>query len=244
MTTNSRSIDRWCVRRAAGLLLVLTTAACAAHSPVAARAECSRPDAQLQEWVHALEAQQAMGCPDVGRSRARSCAELRRDVERLALLCPGHGPTKMVNAVLAYDAGETAKAQQFLDDLFERPHSDPDAAMLRARIAIDEGNVRFAQRFTEEQLRLAPNHSGLRELHAATLFLSGQHERAQAELVVAKKLGAPAWRVAYHLGLIEEALGQRDLARQRYAEALQDRPDFAAARARLDALGGPPPPTR
>ena len=241
MTTNSRSIDRWCVRRAAGLLLVLTTAACAAHSPVAARAECSRPDAQLQEWVHALEAQQAMGCPDVGRSRARSCAELRRNVERLALLCPGHGPTKMVNAVLAYDAGETAKAQQFLDDLFERPHSDPDAAMLRARIAIDEGNVRFAQRFTEEQIRLAPDHAGLRELHAAALFLRRDFLGAQRDLVSARNLGAPDWRVAYHLGLIEEALGQPELARQRYVEALQTRPDWPAARARLAALGGAPP---
>jgi tetratricopeptide (TPR) repeat protein len=220
--------------------MVLGANACATHYR-ASYLECTFPDAQLARWVESLEAQQAAGCPDSPGAGATSCAGLRRNIERQAMLCPAHAPTKLVNAVLAYDAGETAKAQGFLDAIFERPHSDPDAAALRARIAVDEGNVRFAQRFTEEQLRLAPDHAGLREIHAATLFLVGEHERAQRELVVAKMLGAPPWRVAYHLGLIEEALGQAELARQRYAEALQGNPGFTAARARLNALGGPPP---
>ena len=217
------------------LCAALTGGACATRS-AAARGDCGLPDVQLARWLTALEAEQALGCPDAPGAGATSCAGLRRSIERQALLCTNHAPTKMVNAVLAYDAGETAKAQQFLDEIFERPHSDPDAAMLRARIAIDDGNLRFAQRFVEEQVRLAPDHAGLREIHAATLFLSGEHLRAQHELVAAKGLGAPAWRVAYHLGLVEEALGQPDLARQQYTEALQGKPDFAAARGRLNAL--------
>jgi tetratricopeptide (TPR) repeat protein len=220
-------------------LVAVAFGACATRYRVSG-SECSRPDAQLTRWVQELDAQQALGCPDAPGSGATSCAGLRLSIERQSMLCPAHGPTKMVSAVLAYDAGETAKAQQFLDAIFERPHSDPDAAILRARIAIDDGNLRFAQRFVMEQIRLAPDHAGLREMHAGTLFLSHELEAAQHELVAAKNLGAPAWRVAYHLGLIEESLAQPELARQRYAEALQGNPDFAPARSRLNALGGPP----
>jgi hypothetical protein len=53
---------------------------------------------------------------------------------------------------------------------------------------------------------------------------------------MAGMLGAPRWRIAYHLGLIEEASGRGDEASRLYAEALQGNPGWAPADSRLKAL--------
>ncbi|MGC4085263.1 MAG: hypothetical protein QM736_24870, partial [Vicinamibacterales bacterium] len=48
--------------------------------------------------------------------------------------------------MLAYDEGDAVRAQQYLDRLLARPEPAPDVAVLRARLAIDEGNLPFARR--------------------------------------------------------------------------------------------------
>ena len=53
---------------------------------------------------------------------------------------------------------------------------------------------------------------------------------------MAQALGAPAWRIAYHLGLIEEAAGNRAEAMREYMEAVSGNPQFQPAAARLKAL--------
>ena len=165
---------------------------------------------------------------------APECDRLRREIERLAVVCPGHVPTLMANAVIAYDEHRPAKAQQFLDQILAQPRSYPDAAVLRARIAIEEGNLPFARRLLEQQIRLAPDHAGLHETYAATLYLERQLPEARRELTTAGALGAPRWRIAYHLGLVEEASGRLDEARRYYAEALEANPAWAPARSRLN----------
>jgi Flp pilus assembly protein TadD len=142
----------------------------------------------------------------------------------------------MANAVVAYSAGQRAKAQQFLDRIFERPTIHPEAAVLRARIAIEEGNVTFALRVLEEQINGAPNNAELRELHGAALYVSRQFDRARQELRAAGSLGAPDWRVSYHLGLVEEAVGNRDAAIVHYTDAAAKNPQWKPAQDRLDAL--------
>jgi Flp pilus assembly protein TadD len=77
----------------------------------------------------------------------------------------------------------------------------------------------------------------LRETYAAALYLTGQTEEARRELDVAADLGAPRWRIAYHLGLIEEASGQVENARRLYGEALAGNPGWAPAQSRLKGLG-------
>src|SRR5206468_71843 len=148
------------------------------------------------------------------------CGQLERELERLSVLCPGHAPTLLANAAVAYDAHRPAKSQQFLDEILAQPRSHPDAAVLRARIAIDEGNLPFAHRLLDQQIRLAPDHAGLHETYGAALYLGGHMAEARHELTTASALGAPRWRIAYHLGLVEEAAGQLDLARKYYGEAL------------------------
>lgn len=209
-------------------------AACASTSPLR-RQECYNADTQLVALLGPFEALQAQDCTIPGRNDSE-CSRLRHEIERLTLVCPGHAPTLMANAVIAYDNGQTARAQQFLDSIFARPGRHPEAAVLRARIALDEGNASFARRLIEQQIHLAPDLAPLHETLAAALYLTGDLSNARHEIAVAVKLGAPGWRAAYHLGLIEEAAGRLDEAERQYAEAAAGNPDWEPARAHLNGL--------
>ena len=102
--------------------------------------------------------------------------------------------------------------------------------MLRTQIAIDEGNLRFAQPLLDEQPELTADHPGPRELPASVAYLQGEYAQADRSLEIARQLGAPAWRVAYHRGLIAEASDRPEREAQAYAECLETAPDFAPAR--------------
>ncbi len=177
------------------------------------RQECGNADAQLARVLQPLEALRAKGCDAGDGHGASECERLRRELERLEVICPGHAPTLMANAVIAYDEHQPVKSQQLLDVILAQPRSYPDAAVLRARIAI-----------------------GLHETYGAALYLGGLLPEARRELTLAGALGAPRWRIAYHLGLVEEASGRFEDARRHYAEALEANPGWAPAQSRLNAL--------
>ncbi len=59
---------------------------------------------------------------------------------------------------------------------------------------------------------------------------------AKRQLTIAANLGAPAWRVAYHRGLFEEASGNFHLALRHYEEAISERPGWEVALARRDGI--------
>src|SRR5258705_11637123 len=222
----------WC----AALFISLMASGCATTSPLV-RQECYNPDAQLASLLQPLEDLRAKGCVAGNAQRGDSeCERLRREIERLAAVCPQHVPTLMANAIIAYDEQRPAQSQQLLDQILAQPRSYPDAAVLRARIGIEEGNLPFALRLLEERIRLAPDHSGLRETYAAALYLTGRLTEARSELATAGALGAPRWRIAYHLGLVEEASGRRDEAVRYYTEAVAGNPGFQPAEGRLRAL--------
>ena len=201
------------------------------------RQTCQNPDAQLAQLLQPLEDLRAKGCDGTSTEKARlRCEELEREIVRLGVVCPTHAPTLMANAVIAYVDGQRAVSQQYLDVLLAQPRPYPDAAGLRSRIAMEEGNLSFAHRMLEQHIRLAPDHAGLREAYAAVLYLERRLPEARTELTTAGALGAPRWRLAYHLGLIEEALGRNDAASRLYAEALQGNPGWVAAESRLKGL--------
>ncbi len=220
----------------AAFAATLFASACATTSPLV-RQVCYNPDAQLAGVLQPFEDLRAKGCDDSGGQHgSKDCERLQREIERLAVVCPAHVPTLMANAVIAYDEHRTAVSQQFLDRILAQPRSSPDAAALRARIAIEEGNLPFARRLLERQINLAPDHGGLHETYGAVLYLSGHVLEARQELTTAGALGSPRWRIAYHLGLVEEASGRLDEALRYYAEALEGNPGWALAQARLNAL--------
>ena len=161
---------------------------------------------------------------------------LRREIERLSLHFPGHVPTLLACALVSVDAGEPERAQAYLDRLFKLEPLHPDAAILRARLAERDGNLPLARRVLEQQLRAAPDHSGLHEALAGVLWQAGEAERARAHLARAEALGAPPWRMAYDRGLLAESLGDREAAMSEYRRALELDPLLAPARQRLRAL--------
>ena len=215
---------------------VVMTTACASN-PVL-RQQCYSPDAQLARLLKPYEELRAKDCTLNGSVErgGSECERLEGEIVRLGVVCPAHAPTLMANAVIAYDEQRPAESQQMLDVILAQPRGYPDAAVLRARIAIEEGNVQFAERLLAQQIKLVPDHSGLHETYAASLYLDGKMAEARGELTMAGVLGAPRWRIAYHLGLIEEALGLGAEAGKLYAEALQGNPGWAPADSRLRAL--------
>lgn len=222
---------------------LLVGAGCAQMSPSVR--ECIEPDRRLAAALGTIrpdpDAEAAL-CPvDAG---PRSCEMVRTRVNELVTICPRHAPTVITAAALAYDAGELNLAQLYLDDVLSWNRTRPEAAVLRIRVAQQDGNVRLARRLAEEQIRLHPSHAGLREALASVFYLQRQYPETREALEIALRLGAPPWRVSYNLGLVEEAAGKTELAMLRYTEALDRHPGFTAARNRLDALRAAAPPRR
>jgi tetratricopeptide (TPR) repeat protein len=202
---------------------------------MSARFECWNADAQLHDALLGFETARDRGCTDASTGGEYSCVRWELEIRRLAIVCPAHLATLTANAVVAFES-QPEQAQQYLDRVLAAPGIHPDAAALRARLAIDEGNLPFARRLLAEQIALAPDHAGLHETYGAALYLSGQLEAALRELLAARAMGAPEWRVAYHLGLIEEANGHPETAISYYADAVAKNPGYAQAQSRLNAL--------
>ena len=228
MLVNRRSCVVW--------LGVVIASGCATTSPLV-RQLCYNPDVQLASVLRPLEDLRAKGCEvSIAARGVSNCDALRQELDRLVVVCPTHAPTLMAGAVFAYDERQPIKSQQMLDQILAQPGRFPDAAVLRARIAIEEGNVPFARHLLERQIRLVPDHAELHETYGATLYVEGRLPEAERELATAEALGAPRWRIAYHLGLVEEASGRRDDARRHYAEAVAGNPGWAPAQSRLNGL--------
>jgi tetratricopeptide (TPR) repeat protein len=223
------------IRRAAAVAVIVLAGGCAS-APVQTTQSCADADRALRAALSHLTAIQAMpdGCATT--SWTRECQQQRDAIRRLAITCSTHAPTLLANALLSYDDREFQRAQEYLDTLFTLRTVQPDGAALRARIALDDGDVPFALRFTEEQIALSPDHGGLREVRAAALFAANRLTDASSELAIAARLGAPVWRVAYDRGLIAEALHQPVDAMQQYRAALTAKPGWPPAATRLRGL--------
>jgi len=201
---------------------------------------CADAEARLRRsWEELQEARSAAGgCVDMhGVDR---CSVARTHIEQLSYECPNHVPGLMANAILAYDAKELIKAQQLLDQLFGIQPAHPEAAALRGRIALEEGNAPFALRFLSEQIRLTPDHAALRETYASALFVTGRWAESRTQLDMSERLGAPKWRIDYHRGLIEESTGDLAKAREYYQASLKEKPGWKAAESRLGGLQAVP----
>jgi tetratricopeptide (TPR) repeat protein len=209
--------------------------ACASNSFGFRDQRCD-PDERLDDLMDAWSDARKGDCDQNKGHVIIDCERVRNDLERLAFEFPAHVPTLMANAAVAYESRDRVKAGRYLDSLLDVQQVHAEAAMLRSRIAIEEGNLPAARRLLEEQVRCAPDHAGLREAHAAALYMSGQYVDANAALAVAERLGAPGWRIAFHRGLVAEAAGDAREAERHYQDALRLDPECAAARSRLAGL--------
>jgi tetratricopeptide (TPR) repeat protein len=224
------------------MLYSLGASSCATRAVRLSGNGCSDAGARLNEsWTALQEARSSAGGCVPDRNGVDRCEAMRRQIELLSHECPNNAQTLMANAVLAYDAKQVVKAQQLLDQLFSIQGVYPEAAVLRGRIALEEGNIPFVLKFLAQQIRISMDHAGLREVYASALYLAKRWEEAKAELEIASALGAPKWRIAYHRGLIEEATGHLAEAQRYYEDAVQERPGWKAADSRLKGLRALPP---
>jgi len=212
----------------------LLFAACAT-STFGHRDENCNPDARLDELLNAYETGRNNGINSSGNLLV-DCERARASIERLALEFPQHSRTLMAAATLSFEAGEPEKSQNYLDSLFRLHAGNPEAGILRSRIAIDEGNLPLAQRVLAMQIQYTPDHAGLREAQSGVLYMSRDWKGARVAIDVAEALGAPPWRVAYHRGLIAEGAGEHAEARRQYQACVDKNPAFPAAQSRLSGM--------
>ncbi|MBN8732694.1 MAG: hypothetical protein J0L64_19285 [Acidobacteria bacterium] len=219
-------------------LLIFVSAACSQRNRAALRwtLDCAQTGAHVRDVLRQWEDLRTSRRGCVSPSGVDECAGLRAELDRLGQVCPSEPETLFTLAGLAYEDRNLFKAQQLLDQLLSAPAPHPRAAALRIRIAMEEGNLPYALRFSEQQIRLSPSDASLREVRASALFLSRRWREARQELEMAARLGAPKWRVAYHSGLIEEMQGNRGEAIALFQEALREKPGWAAVEARLTGL--------
>jgi tetratricopeptide (TPR) repeat protein len=215
-------------------LLAMLASGCTSYSFGHRSTECD-PDTRLAQLVDEYDQAKA-GHAESDGSILHDCTRIQLETERLALDVPGHVPTLMACAVMAYEAKETVKAQRYLDAVFHDQPAHAEAAILRSRIAIDEGNLPYARRLLSTQIQYAPDNPSLREAYSGVLYMSHDLEAARNEITAAEKLGAPTWRVAYNRGLIAEAGGQNEEAQRQYQAAVDGNPNFPQARSRLSGM--------
>lgn len=220
------------------LALVVALVGCSSTEP---RTEA---DDELRPLVRSWERLKTEGRHGLTQGEVDDPDLLRHRFEELAAIYPRHVPTLFANAVVAYDAKVPQAAQQYLDRVFAEHPVHPEAAILRARIAVEEGNLGHARKLLDEQIRLMPDHAGLRESRAGVHYAQSEYDEARLALDVAARLGAPAWRVAFNLGLIEEATGHPIEAAALYERVLAANESHAPARSRLNALRATDAPAR
>jgi len=218
------------------LAIVVVAAACQSPPPPNPHAARSRLEPLLEAWDRART--EDGGCEQRRPTDTPllDCEAVSQSISQLAVEFPRDPDVLLAAATVRFESGRKEEALKTLDVLRRLQPIHPEAAVLRGRIAIDEGNLRFARRLLEEQRELSPDHAGLWEMLASVAYLEGDYAEADERLDVAARLGAPGWRVAYHRGLVAEASGRPDRASRAYADCLEANPDFAPARSRLRAL--------
>ena len=215
-------------------LSLLFAAGCAMNS-FGHRDPACDPDARLAELLRSYEECKSRGANDSSHVLV-DCDRVHNEIERLSLEFPRHVPTLFANATICWDEREPVQATRYLDTLFALEKSHPEAAVLRSRIAISDGNLSGARRLLESQIAYRPDHASLREALSAVLYMQHDLAGARGSLDVAEALGAPDWRVAYNRGLIAEAAGDDAGATSQYEAAIAANPEFAAARSRLSGV--------
>ena len=224
----------------AAIACLLAWLPCCSVTGFDARPQPTSPDETLYNYLGALRRARADGGQAEivpGDAKTRTDAHrLESEIRRLALEFPTHVPTLFANALLSYEVDDRESAQRYLDRLLTIDPGHVEAAVLRCRIALREGDVPLASEVLEKAIAVAPDQAELHETMAAVDYVAGQFDAAQSELATAENLGAPRWRAAFHRGLVAESLGERDLALSQYAIVLNERPEFEPAQARSRAL--------
>lgn len=192
-------------------------------------------DERLRELVNELESVRAGEGDNLGR-RERV---IRSELNRLYYEDPTHVDTAWVLGVLAADDRDPDRATFYLDTALAREPSHARAAEARVRIALELGNLEYANRVLETSMALSPDDPGLHEAKALALYLEQKWKESSDHLREAERLGAPLARVAFNRGLIAEARGNLSEAMSHYRTAIEESGGvYPRAEQRLIGVGG------
>ncbi len=169
--------------------------------------------------------------PAVSERSSRRDAEIRGQIRELANVHPRSLPVLVASAALAFEDGDSILAQKFLDQALRVDPLHVPAVLLRVRVAAESGNLTYARRLLDEKLQVLPDEADLHSARAGIHYLLAEYREAARELDVVEALleGEEAWRTAYHRGLLAEAEGDWDAAREFYETSKEDRPSFERA---------------
>jgi tetratricopeptide (TPR) repeat protein len=221
-------------------LLVLGLCGCSVfnHNPIR---DLGDPDlrlgALLDEMYDARAKERGeMDEEDPAYDDVRPTPVLMRELETLAFDFPDHAATRYACGAAAYATGQRRQAESHLDAALAANPRLTEAASLRARLSIEEGNYPRATRLVDDGLLLAPDSADLVLLRAQLLDLSGDSEGALAAIDLAQRLGSEAWRADYHRALVYENQGLAAQAEEALRRTLDAEPNFEPARSRLNRL--------
>lgn len=216
-------------------ILALLLPACEGLAPHP-RSGPADPDLRLDLLLREHELAAGAGVVRAHEQVVVDVGRIHNEIDRLTLEFPNHVPTLMAAAQLAFEGGEMVKAREYLDRVAGIDPTRADASVLLARIALQQGSIAGARRLLVAQLDRTPQVAELHEVLACVHFVSGEFERASAELSLAAALGGDPARIACNRGLIAERRGDAVTARSEYERALAADPGISLAAGRLQAI--------
>ncbi|MCL1478298.1 hypothetical protein MIH18_15490 [Marinobacter sp. M3C] len=218
------------------LLCILLLQGCAAQQSFVG--EIEDPEGEVNRLIELELAYIQSGnyCHRDPQSALNECDGVTRRLTQLFTRFPDFERLQLALAISNHGRKKNREAQYYVDRLLAQDRPRPEAAILGARLAMEEGNTRRAETLLQAQRRLNPMHAGLQETLAAVFYLNHQPEKGFAALASAEQLGAPDWRVAYHRGLLYELSNNAAAACEQYAKSFTINPIFALPEGRILGL--------
>ena len=211
-------------------IMVFTLAACSSQSTIE---QSYQPNIDLDNVLARYQVSGGeVNCNDY-RKEITDCDSLSLELATLHLRYPSHRRIMLATAVMYFEVSKMQDSQVLLDKLLGQNRPAPEAALLRAQIAMSQGSVKTARKILLKQLDMVPDHANLYEALSATYYLEGRYKKAESVLHNADKLGSASWRTNYHLGLINEGQNQFSQACHYYRQTLQINPNHSGATGRL-----------
>ncbi|WP_025565804.1 hypothetical protein [Psychromonas sp. SP041] len=164
-----------------------------------------------------------LNCHDINQPMV-DCFRLASELSALYLKYPNHQRVIMASALVEFEIGNTGASQQLLDLILSKRGAYPEAAILRSRIAMEEGNLSLARAIVTRQLNITPYESNLYELQAAYYYLEGKYSKALLSMTSAERFMGNHWRIGYHRGIIYEAQKEWYKACKEYKGVLEEQP--------------------
>jgi tetratricopeptide (TPR) repeat protein len=189
-----------------------------------------------RRWRAVIEAQEipeAWFNLGVALERQGKGAEARAAYERALVLRPGFQEAAVNLALLGEPAGDPRRAAADYAALLKKYPGDAPARVRLAALYREAGQLDEAWRLAREALRRDPGSVGAYKVMMRVALERGNPDLAELIAVRAQKLSPDDPELTVFTGDVLARRGEEALARAQYRKALEQRPDFAAARYQL-----------